>query len=108
LDKTFADLQEAYPKAQAALDAQLAGVHKRAQETGVKLAGINESIAAAAAAGTAAAATAAAAPPDPQLGQQLREELLERFGNQPDSEHAPSTADREIWQDWDWQDWTNN
>jgi hypothetical protein len=106
LDTAFADLQEAYPKAHAAIDAQLAEVHKTAEETGAKLAGLKQSIAAAQDIGPVDP-TASIPPPDPQLGQQLRQELLERFGAKVD--HAQPTApDREIWQDWNWQDWANN
>jgi predicted phage gp36 major capsid-like protein len=109
LDKTFAELQEAYPKAEAAINAQLAGVEQTAQETGAKLAGLKESIAAAAAQGDPAAGAAPpVAPPDPQLGQQLRKEVLERFGDRSKAHEPVSTADREIWQDWNWQDWSNN
>lgn len=109
LDKTFAELQEAYPKAQAAIDEQLAGVHKTAQQTSAKLAGLKDNIAAAAAqAASAAEALPPIPPPDMALGQKLREELLERFGHGPADEDASPAADREIWQDWDWQDWSNN
>ena len=109
LDKTFAELQEAYPKAQAAIDEQLAGVHTSAQQTGSKLAGLKESIAAAEGqAASAAGAVPPIPPPDTALGQKLREELLGRFGQGAANEDAPPAADREIWQDWDWQDWSNN
>jgi|SRR5690606_13151386 len=108
LDKTFQELQEVYPKAQAEIDAMLAGVHKSAKETGEKIASLKESIAAAEAQAAAAAkGLPEGTPPDPQLGQRLREELLERFGHHLPSESPPST-DREIWEDWDWQEWSNN
>lgn len=107
LDGAFADLQTAYPKAQAAIDAQLAGVHKSAEQTSAKIAGVNSAIAASAAAVDAAAPIPAEAPADPDLGQKLREELLARFGRAEHDQEA-ATSDREIWQDWDWQDWSNN
>lgn len=106
LDDAFVELQTAYPKAQATIDAQLAGVHKSAEQTTAKLAGLKESIAAA----SAAAVDVSAALPvaaDPDLGQKLREELLSRFGRAEHQSEA-ATTDREIWQDWDWQDWSNN
>lgn len=106
LDGAFADLQTAYPRAQAALDAQLAGVHQSAAQTSAKIVGLNSAIAAAS---TAAEAAAVPEPPpaDPDLGQRLREELLARFGREENDQQA-ATGDREIWQDWDWQDWSNN
>lgn len=108
LDGAFADLQTAYPRAQAALDAQLAGVHQSAAQTSAKIVGLNSAIAAAStAAADAAAAIPVAAPADADLGQKLREELLARFGREENDQQA-ATGDREIWQDWDWQDWSNN
>jgi hypothetical protein len=53
LDQTFAELREVYPKAQAELDAELAGVHKTTEETAAKLAGVKQNLAAASEAGAA-------------------------------------------------------
>jgi hypothetical protein len=109
LDRNFAELQTAYPNALAAIDAQLAGVHQSAEKTTAQLSGLKEAIAVAEA--QAAKAVDASPPPaavDPALGQKLREELLERFGHPVSHEGVPPSADREIWQDWNWQDWSNN
>ena len=109
LDKTFVELQEAYPKAQASIDDQLAGVQKSAQDTKVTLAGVKETMAAAEEQAAAAAKTVPEAPTaDPALGQKLREELLERFGQHDPDNQQPSPGTGEIWQDWNWQDWSNN
>lgn len=109
LDQNFAQLQTAYPNALAAIDAQLAGVHKSAAKTTSQLSGLKEAITAAEAqAATVADAAPPATPVDPALGQQLRQELLERFGHTAIHVGAGTSADREIWQDWNWQDWSNN
>ncbi len=105
LDKSFADLQQAYPQAQAAIDAQLAGVHQSAGQTSGQITAIKEAIAAATTCTTAAMPTPAA--PDSELGQKLREELLAMFGK-PEKVAAGAAGGREIWQDWNWQDWSNN
>lgn len=40
---------------------------------------------------------------DPTLGQQLRQELLEKFGGPAAPEKAGrAESEREIWEDWDW------
>src|SRR5687768_4286011 len=109
LDQNFADLQTAYPKALASIDAQLAGVNQSAKQTTAKLAGLKDQIAAAEAqAAQTIDVLPVPVPADPELGQKLRDELLERFGRPAIAEGAPASAEREIWQDWDWQNWSNN
>ena len=45
---------------------------------------------------------------DPALGQKLRDELLQRFGQHEADASTTGTGSGEIWQDWNWQDWSNN
>ena len=109
LDQNFAELQTSYPKALASIDAQLAGAKQSAAQTTAKLAGLKEQIAAAEAQATQAIdILPVPTPADPDLGQKLREEILERFGRPSVPEGVPASAEREIWQDWDWQNWSNN
>jgi septal ring factor EnvC (AmiA/AmiB activator) len=96
-------LTEEHERASAALDQQVAAAKQAADEARQK--------AAAARAEHAAAQEAAKKPPtppppkplppiDPQLAQQLRKELLERFGGV----RPPETGSGELWQELiDWQ-----
>ena len=119
MDKHFAELQEAYPKAQAELDRQIADVRQQAAETQKSLdqsaAKLAEMEKARKAAEEAAAAKAKAPPPpkpvpkiDPGLGATLRAELLERFGLAPTGVDAPPPREgmHEVWEDWDAKDWS--
>jgi hypothetical protein len=109
LDKTFVELQEAYPQAMAAIDAKLADVQKSAQDTSATLSGLKQTMAAAEEQAAAAAQSVPEKPAvDPALGQKLRDELLQRFGQHEADASTTGTGSGEIWQDWNWQDWSNN
>ena len=116
MDKNFAKLLEAYPKANAEIDRRLVQTRQRIAATQNKVAELKEELAAAekAKAAAAAAPKLPAAPKpgegvDPKLGPKLREELLARFGDHPEGDpgaHPP--AIREAWEDWDWEAWKRN
>ena len=109
LDEAFAELHDAYPRANADLDAQIAATRASVAKTGTEVAAMKDQLSAAVAAAASAQLPAAPADTiDPELGTRLRSELLERFGIRADQASAEKTLDKEIWEDWNWQDWSRN
>lgn len=117
MDKAFAEFTTEYPQAVAGIDKQIADTNSQIARTQNSIAATQAEIAAAerevqfAAERAQALATPGVAPPsvsaaveadvaDPQYGQKLRQELLDRYG--PKRAAVKKTdREREIWEDWD-------
>ncbi len=121
MDERFAQLLETYPQAQAELDQRIAQIREGCAETQRSLdeseAKLAEILAEQKAAKEAAAAAPPAPPPapppkpapkfDPGLAAQLRAELLQRLGfePQPGADDAEAQRMRGAWEDWGPGDW---
>jgi hypothetical protein len=103
MDKQFADLQETYPQAVAALDKQMeetrAVIDKTQGDIAQTQSRLDEMMKAQAAPPTAPEMPAVALEPiDPELGRTLRRELLERLGLQLPEDQRRQDYYGDVWE----------
>lgn len=110
LDQNFAEFVAAYPVAMAEINAKRDEVMSRAKKVEQEIPNIAAQVKAAAAeyAKKQQPGTPPPAAVDPELGQRLRSELLERFAPPKPGSSADAARRHEIWEDWDWDRWRNN